>query len=99
MKWSDLSYRSAHESVGELEQADPWFRDPFFRGMVGGEEGVWEELDTAMGSGGALSRQNHGRGLQRDAGASGIDEFDGSERVVFRGVEDAVGGSTFSAVY
>ena len=58
-----------------------------------------EELDTVIGSGGALSRQNHGMGLQRDAGVSGIAEFDGAERVVFGRVRNAVSGSTFSAVY
>ena len=99
MKWSDLSYRSAHESVGELEQADPWFRDPFFRGMVGGEEGVWEELDTTMGTGGAFYRQQRGRGSRRGVHLRVMCDLEGSRGNLFRCSRVALGGSTFSVLH
>ena len=64
-----------------------------------GEEGVREELDTVMGSGGALSRQNHGRGRQRDAHVCTIRDLGGHRGNLLRRGRDAVSGSTFSAVY
>ena len=99
MKWSDLLFRSAHESVGELERADPWFRDPFFRGMVGGEEGVWEELDTAMGSGGALYRQQRRRGSRRGAHLRVMCDLEGSRGNLVGDSRVALGGSTFSVLH
>ena len=82
-----------------LGRADPSLRDPFFRGMVGGEEGVWEELDTTMGSGGALSRQQRGRGSRRGVHLRVMCDLEGSRANLVRDSRVALGGSTFSVLH
>ena len=67
--------------------------------MVGGEEGVWEELDTTMGSGGALPRQQRGRGSRRGVHLRVMCDLEGPRGNLVGDSRVALGGSTFSALH